>query len=66
MQYILVIFFLLLQLLLDLPPPSYLSNFMFFLLRNKNKTHKNVESILCWLTTPDDGVCPGVWLIYPV
>lgn len=39
-QYILGVFFLLLQLLLDPTQPPYPSNFMFFFLKNRNKTHK--------------------------
>lgn len=29
-------------------------------------THKNMDSICCWLFTPGPGTWPGVWLIYPV
>lgn len=33
----------------------------------KLKVHKNIrEFVLCWPTTLGPGVCPGVWLIYPM
>lgn len=34
-------------------------------MKNKAKiTHKLMESILCWLTSPWHKACPGMWFIY--